>query len=49
MKPVVRMSTATPEKLPGIEDLRRLTKSLAMLDAILSPDWEYRSYSYNAK
>jgi len=49
MKPIVRISTSTPEKLPGIEDLRRLTKSLAMLDAILSPDWEYRFYSYNAK
>jgi hypothetical protein len=45
------LSTATPEKLPDIETLRRLTKSLAMLDAIMSPDpdWEYRYYSYNSK
>jgi hypothetical protein len=42
------MSTATPELLPDIETLRRLTKSIAMLDAIISPEWEYRYYSYNS-
>ena len=31
--------------LPEIENLRRLSQSLAMLDAIMSPDWEYRYYS----
>jgi len=41
------LSTATPE-LPDIERLRRLAKSIAMLDAIISPEWEYRSYSYNS-
>jgi len=35
--------------LPDIEDLRRLTQSLAMLDAIKSPEWEYRYYSFNSK
>jgi hypothetical protein len=34
--------------MPDPQRLRRLTKSLAVLDAILSPEWEYRYYSYNA-
>ena len=32
----------------GIEDLRRLCQSLAVLDAILCPEWEYRYFSFNA-
>lgn len=43
------LSTATPERLPDIEKLRRLTKSIAMLDAIICPEWEFRYYSYNSK
>ncbi len=35
--------------LPDIESLKKLSQSLAMLDAILSPDWEYRYYSFNSK
>src|SRR5919198_763652 len=35
--------------LPDIEPLKRLTQSLAMLDAIMSPEWEYRYYSFNSK
>lgn len=35
--------------LPDIEGLRKLTQSLAMLDAIMSPAWEYRYYSFNSK
>ena len=35
--------------LPGIEDLRRRCRAGAMLDAILSPEWEYRVYSYTAE
>ncbi|MFG2987176.1 hypothetical protein ACGFYQ_39050 [Streptomyces sp. NPDC048258] len=35
-------------QLPTIADLRDLCRSLAMLDAILSPDWESRYYSFNA-
>ena len=34
---------------PGVEGMRRLTQSLAMLDAIMSPEWEYRYYSFNSK
>ena len=35
--------------LPGIEELRRLTQSLAMLDAIMTAEWEYRFYSFNCR
>ncbi|MET8102581.1 hypothetical protein ABZV29_40135 [Streptomyces sp. NPDC005236] len=35
-------------RLPAIADLRDLCRSHAMLDAILSPDWESRYYSFNA-
>ncbi|MFF2042793.1 hypothetical protein ACFVVX_20415 [Kitasatospora sp. NPDC058170] len=35
-------------QLPSIADLQNLCRSLAMLDAILSPDWEGRYYSFNA-
>lgn len=34
--------------LPDIDPLRRQLQSMAMLDAILSPEWEYRYYSFNA-
>ncbi|MFI6655176.1 hypothetical protein ACIBL8_06625 [Streptomyces sp. NPDC050523] len=35
-------------RLPTIVELRDLCRSLAMLDAILSPDWESRYYSFIA-
>jgi hypothetical protein len=35
--------------LPGIDQLKSLCQSLAMLDAIMSPDWEYRYYSFDSK
>lgn len=34
--------------LPDVEGLRRRMQSLAMLDAILWDDWEYRYHSFNA-
>ncbi|MEV6249615.1 hypothetical protein AB0M38_25940 [Streptomyces sp. NPDC051742] len=34
--------------LPGIEELRDRSRGLAMLDAVLSPDWEGRYYSFDA-
>lgn len=34
--------------LPEIDSLRALSQSLAMLDAILSPEWESRYYSFNS-
>src|SRR3954451_18924006 len=41
-------STRDLSLLPRVEDLRRLFQSMAVLDAILSPDWEYRYYSFNS-
>lgn len=38
----------SPALLPSIPTLRRTAQSLAMLDAILCPEWEDRYYSFNA-
>jgi hypothetical protein len=38
----------SPDLLPSIPALRRITQALAMLDAILCPEWEDRYYSFNA-
>ncbi|MGI4789968.1 MAG: hypothetical protein ACRYFS_14095 [Janthinobacterium lividum] len=43
------ISTQNLTQLPDIAALRRLTQSLAILDAILSPDWEGRYYSFNCR
>ena len=40
-------STTNYASLPSAAALQRLAQSLAVLDAINSPDWEYRYYSYN--
>lgn len=42
------ISTRNLGELPTIAGLRRLTRSLAMLDAILSPEWDYRYYSFDS-
>jgi len=42
-------STSHPEAIPEIPKLRLLTQSLAMLDAIICRNWEYRYYSFNSK
>ncbi|MCI0488117.1 MAG: hypothetical protein L0229_16130 [Blastocatellia bacterium] len=34
--------------LPNIDSLKKVSRSLAMLDAILSPEWEYRYFSFNS-
>ncbi|OFA02011.1 hypothetical protein DUGA2_39370 [Duganella sp. HH101] len=34
-------------QLPEIEALRRRCMALAMLDALMCPEWEYRYYSFN--
>lgn len=36
-------------RLPNVPSLKKLSQSLAMLDAIMSPEWEYRYYSFNSK
>ncbi|EKE19462.1 MAG: hypothetical protein ACD_9C00006G0001 [uncultured bacterium] len=35
--------------LPEISKLKNICQSIAMLDAILMPDWEFRYYSFNSK
>src|SRR5919112_231908 len=42
------ISTRNLGALPDIPTLRRLTRSLAMLDAIMSPEWESRYYSFDS-
>ncbi|MBN3794661.1 MULTISPECIES: hypothetical protein [Burkholderia] len=43
----MNVSTRDLNALPDIAGLMRLTQSLAILDAVLSPEWEYRYYSFN--
>ncbi len=43
------ISTRNLSEMPDLVGFRRLARSVAMLDAILSPDWEYRYYSFNSK
>lgn len=33
--------------LPDLDEARRICQSLAVLDAILCPEWEYRYFSFN--
>ena len=42
------ISTRDPSGLPDIRVLRRLTRSLAVLDAVLFPEWEERYHSFDA-
>lgn len=42
-------STRSLADWPDIEGLRRLLQSLAILDAILEHEWEYRYYSFNSR
>lgn len=43
------ISTRTLHELRDIEKIKSLTQSLAVLDAIMCPEWEDRYYSFNAK
>ncbi|PQO36986.1 hypothetical protein C5Y96_07440 [Blastopirellula marina] len=43
------ISTRDLSHLPEVSRLEKLLQSLAMLDAIVCPEWEYRYYSFNAK
>src|SRR5262245_24740376 len=42
-------STSQLASWPDILTLRRRLQSLAMLDAIVEPEWEYRYYSFNSR
>lgn len=41
------ISTSDLSELPDIKGFERLTRSLAALDATMSPEWEYRYYSFD--
>jgi hypothetical protein len=43
------ISTRDLSQLPDAQGLLRLLQSLAMLDAILSPEWQYRYFSFNSQ
>jgi hypothetical protein len=42
-------STRDLSQLPDVEGLRKLLQSLAMLDAVVCREWQYRYYSFNAR
>ena len=42
------ISTRDPSRLPDVAEFRRLTRSLAMLDAVLLPEWEERWHSFDS-
>jgi hypothetical protein len=40
--------TSLAARLPDIETVRRWSQALALLDAIVSPEWQYRYFSFDA-
>jgi hypothetical protein len=42
------ISTRDLSLLPDVDGLCRLLQSMAMLDAVLCPEWQFRYYSFNA-
>jgi hypothetical protein len=42
------ISTTKLSLLPDVDGFRRMLQSMAMLDAVLCPEWQYRYYSFNA-
>ncbi len=43
------ISTSNYSSLPDKLHLQKICKAISVLDAILSPEWEYRYYSYQSK
>lgn len=43
------ISTRNLSLLPGVDGLRHVLQSMAMLDAIICPEWDGRYYSFNAE
>ena len=43
------ISTRNLDLLPDASALREVLRSMAMLDAILCPEWQFRYYSFNAR
>lgn len=42
------ISSRSLAALPAIDEIKRISQSVATLDAILMPDWEYRYFSFDA-
>ena len=42
------ISTRDLSRLGGLSIIERVSQSIAVLDAILSPEWDYRFFSFNA-
>ncbi|VEL96903.1 hypothetical protein ALT761_01896 [Alteromonas sp. 76-1] len=42
------ISTKNLNSMPEVLALKKLLQSLAMLDAIMSPEWDERFYSFNS-
>ena len=42
------ISTRDLSLLPDVDDLRCTLQSMAILDAVLCPEWQFRCYSFNA-
>jgi hypothetical protein len=43
------ISTKDLSQLPEIDTLKRLTQSLAMLDAIIQPTWDFRCHAFDCE
>lgn len=42
------ISSRSLAELPGVDEVKRISQSLATLDAIMMADWEYRYFSFDA-
>lgn len=42
------ISSRSVGELPGIDEVKRISQSIATLDAIMTDDWEYRYFSFDA-
>jgi len=42
------ISSRSLAELPGIDELKRISQSIATLDAIMMDDWDYRYFSFDA-
>ena len=46
---MTQISTQDLSRLPDVDGLKTLMQSLATLDAILSPECEYRSFYFDSR
>lgn len=42
-------ATELLERLPRVERLREICQAVAMFEAVIMPDWQYRYFSFNCK